>query len=173
MELSDIRAAKVTRADFLQLRFGRGVVIEPFLARLYLERNPRSVYWISPWITHLEFSTGDTKRLLNRLKYRGARLVLITREPEPGTPHERFIMDAKKFPQVAIHYIPNLHAKFYIAETLEGRYALLGSANMYQWSRDSYEIGVVIEARGNGEELVDRLEELVIDLRSTHNRNRN
>jgi len=163
---------RAMRTDFLQLRYGRGGVIEPFLARLYLEQNPRSVYWISPWITHLEFSTGNTKRLLGRLRQTGARLIVITREPEAVSEHEQFMFDAQAIAQASIYYIPNLHAKFYIAETLQGRYALLGSANMYQWSKDSYEIGIVIEARGDGEVLVNRLEELTIDLRSSFSRHK-
>ena len=57
--------------------------------------------------------------------------------------------------------------KFYLAATSERRYALLGSANMYEWSRRSFELGVIIESRGEGETLMDQLEELAIELRVT------
>ena len=155
------------RADFLQLRYGAGRVIEPFLARLFGERNPRTVYWVSPWLTHLNFKTATTKRLLQKLRMQGVNLVVITREPEPGSPHEEFVRDAKELPTASIIYMPMLHAKFYVAVTNERRYALLGSANMYEWSNRSYELGIVIEARGEGEVLVDKLEQLAIDLRVT------
>ena len=155
------------RTSFLQLRYGSGAVIEPFLTRLFGERSPKAVYWVSPWITHLDFATGSTIRLLRRLRMNHVRLVVITRRPEPGTPHDTFVRDAMELPTASIYYMPVLHAKFYIAVTSERRYALLGSANMYEWSSRSFELGVVIESRGDGELLVDTLEQLAIDLRVT------
>ena len=155
------------RADFLQLRYGAGRVIEPFLTRLFAERSPKSVYWVSPWLTHMNFRTATTKKLLQKLRLQGVNLIVITREPEPGSPHEEFVRDVKELPTASIFYMPMLHAKFYVAATSERRYALLGSANMYEWSSRSYELGVVIEARGDGEVLVDKLEQLAIELRVT------
>lgn len=155
------------RTEFLQLRYGAGRVIEPFLIRLFAERNPKTVYWVSPWFSHMNFQTANTKELLRKLRSHQVKLIVITREPEPGSPHEIFIRDAKELPTTTIFYMPMLHAKFYIAITREKRYALIGSANMYEWSSRSYELGVVIEARGEGEILVDKLEQLAIDLRVT------
>ena len=104
---------------------------------------------------------------MRKLQMQRVNLVVITREPEPGSPHEEFVRDAKKLPTASVFYMPMLHAKFYVAITKERRYALLGSANMYEWSNRSYELGVVIEARGEGEVLVDKLEQLAIELRVT------
>ena len=155
------------RTDFLQLRYGAGKVIEPFLRRLFGERHPKTVYWVSPWFTHMDFRTSNTKKLLQKLQVQGANLVVITRKPEPGSLHEEFVQDANELPSASIFYMPMLHAKFYVAATTERRYALLGSANMYEWSNRSYELGIVIEARGEGEVLVDKLEQLAIELRVT------
>ena len=155
------------RAEFLQLRYGAGRVIEPFLTRLYGERSPKLVYLVSPWLSHLEFKTATTRKLLRKLQMHGVNLVVITREPEFGSPHEEFVRDAKELPRASVFYMPTLHAKFYVATTKERRYALLGSANMYEWSNRSYELGIVIEARGDGEILVDKLEQLAIELRIT------
>ena len=153
------------RTDFLQLRYGAGRVIEPFLSRLFGERNLKTVYWVSPWFTHVNFQTANTKKLLQKLQQHQVYLVIITRKPEPGSLHEEFVRDTKELPTASIFYMPTLHAKFYVATTREGRYALLGSANMYEWSSRSYELGIVIEARGEGEVLVDKLEQLAIELR--------
>ena len=98
--------------------------------------------------------------------------MVITREPESGSAHEEFVWDAKDLPTASIFYMPMLHAKFYIAATSERRYALLGSANMYEWSNRTFELGVVIEARGEGEVLVDKLEQLAIELRVTQHTTR-
>ena len=125
------------RTDFLQLRYGAGRVIEPFLSRLFGERNPKTVYWVSPWFTHMEFKTATTKKLLQKLRSLGASVIIITREPERGSPHEEFISDAKELPTASIFYLPTLHAKFYVTTTKERRYALLGSANMYLITHNS------------------------------------
>ncbi len=155
------------RTDFLKLHHGSGKVIEPFLARLFGEKNPKMVYWVSPWLTHMNFRTSTTKKLLQMLQSRSVNLVVITREPDAGSWHEEFVRDVKEMPTASIFYMPTLHAKFYVVETKERRYALLGSANMYEWSNRSYELGVVIEARGEGEVLIDKLESLAINLRVT------
>ena len=128
------------RADFLQLRYGAGRVIEPFLTRLFAERSPKSVYWVSPWLTHMNFRTATTKKLLQKLRLQGVNLIVITREPEPGSPHEGICPGRQELPTASIFYMPMLHAKFYVAATSERRYALLGSANMYEWSSRSYEL---------------------------------
>ena len=143
------------------------MVIEPFLRRLFGEMNLKTVFWVSPWLTHLNFRTATTKKLLQKLRLRGVNLVVVTREPKAGSGHEEFVRDVKEIPTASIFYMPTLHAKFYVAETKERRYALLGSANMYEWSNRSYELGVVIEARGEGEVLIDKLESLAIELRVT------
>ena len=160
------------KTDFLQLRYGAGRVIEPFLTRLFGERNPKTVYWVSPWLTHMNFRTATTNKLLQKLRLNGVNLVVITREPESGSAHEKFVRDAKDLPTASIFYMPMLHAKFYIAATSERRYALLGSANMYEWSNRTFELGVVIEARGEGEVLIDKLEHLAIELRVTQHTTR-
>lgn len=157
------------RTNFLELKYGSGKVIEPFLRRLFTEKNPKMVYWVSPWLSHLTFRTATTKKLLQKLQMHQVPVILITREPEPGSPHEEFIKDVKKLPTASIFYMSTLHAKFYIAVTNERRYALLGSANMYEWSNSSFELGVVIESRGEGEVLVNQLEDLVHELRLIRN----
>ena len=155
------------RTDFLQLRYGAGNVIQPFLVRLFGERNPKTVYWVSPWLTHMSFPTATTKQLLQKLRHHQVNLVVVTREPEPGSDHDQFVQDVKNLPTASIFYMPMLHAKFYVAVTRERRYALLGSANMYEWSNRSYELGIIIEDRGEGEALLDTLEHLAIELRVT------
>ena len=157
---------------FIRLQYGAGKVIEPFLFRLFGEKNPKMIYWVSPWITHLDFRIANTKKLLQKIQFHRAGLIIVTRIPEAGSPHEAFIRDVKEMLTASIFYMPTLHAKFYIVTTQERRYALLGSANMYKWSKRSYELGIVIEARGQGEVLVDDLERLAIDLRVAKNTKR-
>ena len=120
----------------------------------------------------MNFKTATTQKLLHKLRLQRVNLIVITREPESGSAHEEFVRDAKELSTASIFYMPMLHAKFYVAVTSERRYALLGSANMYEWSNRSYELGIVIEARGEGELLVDKLEQLTIELRVTQHTTR-
>ena len=157
----------MARTDFIQLRYGVGQVVEPFLLRLFGEDNPKAVYWVSPWMTHLDFRRATTQSLLRKFARTSMNLTIITREPDPGSAHEEFVRDAKDVAAASVFYMPTLHAKFYVATTPNRRYALLGSANMYEWSGKTFELGVVIEAKGDGEILVNALEELAIELRVT------
>ena len=159
----------MTNTSFLRLLYGSGKVIEPFLARLYGESHPKIVYWISPWLTHVTFPSGSTRRLLRKLQAKRTHLIVITREPESGSRHEEFIRDVSELGSASIFFMPMLHAKFYITATNERRYALLGSANMYEWKNRAYEVGVVIDAKGDGEVLVDKLEQLALELRLMKN----
>ena len=153
------------RCNFLQLKHGEGKVIEPFLWRLYAEDHPKTVFWVSPWMSHLDFRIANTQNLFSKLGGLNMNLTVITRKPDPGSDHEEFVRDAKTQAFASVYYMPSLHAKFYVVCTPDRRYALLGSANMYHWSARTFEIGVVIEARGEGEILVDALEDLAIELR--------
>ena len=151
---------------YLQLLKGRGCVLEPFLNRVYLKENVRSLILVSPWITHLRFHTGSTNQLLARINEYKAKLMIITRCPEDGADeHSKFIADASKLKNCDIYFIEDLHAKYYLCDAVDLSFAMLGSPNMYKWTKNTFEIGVMIESRGEGDSIIDDLEALTIDLR--------
>lgn len=154
------------RADFLQLRYGRGQVIEPFLVRTYGEPQIRHLILVSPWMTHLRFRTGTTADLVKRVEREDIWITLITRPPDGGDEHLKFLEDFRTLMSAEIFYMTDLHAKYFICTTAKKTYALVGSANLYRWSSTTFDLGVIIEARGAGEEIISSLRELTMDLRN-------
>jgi hypothetical protein len=156
----------ITRTDFLQLVAGRGNVLEPFLNRVYGEREVKRVVFVSPWLTHLTFRSGGTEQLLRQLAAQGTWLTVITRTPDKdGEEHRQFVRDVLLLRAAEVFLLDDLHAKFYWCQTPNRTFALLGSANMYRWTANSYEIGVTIDARGDGEVLLASLRDLAMELR--------
>lgn len=156
----------ITRTDFLQLVAGRGNVLEPFLNRVYGERDVKRVVFVSPWLSHLTFRSGGTVELLRQLAAQRAWLTVITRTPEKdGEEHRQFVQDVLLMREAEVFLLDDLHAKFYWCQTPRRAFALLGSANLYRWTANSYEIGVTIDARGDGEILLTSLRDLAMELR--------
>jgi hypothetical protein len=156
----------ITRTDFLHLVAGRGNVLEPFLNRVYGEPEVRRVVFVSPWLSHLTFRTGGTEQLLRQLAAQRAWLTVITRTPQKdGEEHRQFVHDVLALRSAEVFLLDDLHAKFYWCQTSKRAYALLGSANMYRWTANTYEIGVTIDARGEGEILLSSLRDLAMELR--------
>lgn len=158
----------ISRTDFLQLTAGRGNVLEPFLNRIYGERDVSRVVFVSPWMSHVTFHTGGTSQLLRQFGAQRTWLTVITRTPEKdGEEHKRFVRDVLTLRQAEVFLLDDLHAKFYWCQTSTRAYALLGSANLYRWTASSFEIGVTIDARGDGEILLASLRDLSMELRQT------
>ncbi len=152
--------------DAIRLKYGRGVVLEPFLNRVYGARGVSQVVLVSPFLSHVEFLTGNSRRLMQRLGAGRSRLTLITREPADDQPeHHEFVSDVAKLPLSEIIYVAGLHAKYYVCETVERSFAVIGSSNLYRWTQNSFEIGVAIESRGMAESLIADLEMVTLELK--------
>ncbi len=152
----------------LSLRFGCGVVLEPFLNRVFGAKGVRHVTLVSPFLSHLPFATGTTAKLLDRLAIQRTRLILVTREPDQTQlEHKQFLNDVAQMHSSQIYFLDSLHAKFYICETVDRSFAVIGSPNLYRWTRASHEIGVAIEGRGSAEALVDDLIDVALTVRTS------
>ena len=150
----------------VRLVSGRGKVLEPFFSRVNLQPDIRELVWVSPWLSHFRFKTGSTQGLIQKLSVLAPRLTIITRSPEPGSEHEEFLRGLLPVESAEIYFLERLHAKFYICTTRNRAFAMIGSSNLYRWTKGSFEVGVMIEARGDGEILISDLEGLALELRT-------
>ena len=130
----------------------------------------RHVVLVSPWITHLEFATGDSRKLLQRMAACRTRLTIITRQPEASSEHHDFLVDATAFALTEIFFVPDLHAKYYVCHTTGRSFAVVGSPNMYRWTQRSFEIGIAIEGSGPAESLLSELDSVTYELKTTPTR---
>jgi len=164
---------RLTSHRDVSLYYGKGSVIEPFIDRIFLTSGITDIVWVSPWVTHMNFRRGSTKQLLDQIRVNGTRLTLVTRKPESGyskDEHQGFVEDCCRIDSCEIFFLANLHAKYYICHALRRSFALIGSPNLYRWSVNAFELGVVIEGRGEGEVLVRGLDDITMELRSSRDK---
>lgn len=148
------------------LKYGYGGVLEPFLGRVFSIKSIRRLILVSPWLSHFSFYTGNTNSLINRLRIMKPFITIITREPDDeNTEHQLFIEDVANIDSCEIFFLEDLHAKYYICQTSDQTFAIVGSPNMYKWTKKSFEIGITIESRGEGELIIEELEQVTMRLR--------
>jgi len=158
----------VTTRELIRLRYGRGVVLEPFLNRVYGASNVRHLVCVSPWMTHLSFLTGDTRKLIYKLGSHRTHVTIITRKPE-SEEHTIFISDATVMEFCEVFFVPDLHAKYYVCHTNDRSFAVVGSPNLYRWTAQSFEVGVIIESKGEGETIIVELDNVTYHLKTAFN----
>lgn len=140
------------------LRLATRRVLSTFLDALARSHGWRKVFVISPWISEFGELGGMTfDQLLKRLRDDDATAYVVTRPPiEPW--HQAAVNRLAATGKANIATVPWLHTKLYCADTDQGSFALLGSANFTNQSLANREIGVLIRASGTGKQLVRDLQ---------------
>jgi hypothetical protein len=132
-------------------------VIASFLETLARSHGWHRLFLVSPWISDFGLDAGMTfTQLLKRLVDDNGTAYVVTRPPEEGW-HDTALKGLAATGKANIALVPELHTKLYCAETDEGSFALMGSANLTEQSLTNLEIGVLIRAAGDGKALVKRL----------------
>ena len=132
-------------------------VINLFLEQLASSRRWRRVYIVSPWISHIAGDAViDFEMFARRLKEDGATLYLVTRPPEEEW-HRAAIEYLGATGRANVALVPGLHAKLFAAETDEGAFVFLGSANFTQQSLSNRELGLLVNAYMDGRSVVRNL----------------
>ncbi len=149
---------------------GRMNVLEPFLARVQGMNRISRLTLVSPWMTHCSYAAGDTRAIILWLAANRIAVRILTRPPDPGSDHFEFIEDISRLPLAEVIYVPDLHAKLYLCEAGPYSFALITSANLYKWTTQTFEVGVIINLKGAAETLLDELLDIVGRLRLSENR---
>jgi len=137
---------------WLKLRTTR--VIELFLETLARSHKWNRIYLISPWISPLDIpGVMSFDALLKRLRDDSPSLYIVTRPPDQ--PWHKLAIEQLAATKVAnIKLLSTLHTKLYYADTAQGMFAMLGSANLTKQSLSNREIGVLIRGSGPGIKIV-------------------
>jgi len=132
-------------------------VVASFLEALARSHGWHKVFVISPWISEFGDAGGMTfHQLLKRLKDDDATAYVVSRPPvEPW--HSSALEQIASTGKANVALVPSLHTKLYCADTDQGSFALIGSANFTEQSLTNREIGVLIRASGGGKQLVRNL----------------
>jgi phosphatidylserine/phosphatidylglycerophosphate/cardiolipin synthase-like enzyme len=71
--------------------------------------------------------------------------------------HVQAVEHVAMLARARVYLHPTLHAKFFIGESRQGAYAVVGSANLTQKGGTSREVGIAISGRSWGQELISEL----------------
>jgi len=95
-------------------------------------------------------------QFLKRLRDDGTTLYVVTRPPEEDW-HRVALTQLIDTRVANVVLVPSLHTKLYYADTAQGSFALIGSANFTQRSLDNREIAVMIRGVSGGAKIVRAL----------------
>lgn len=141
-------------------------VLRPFFERFVLFRGPvRSLHIVSPWITNWRSGDVTLALVLQRIRERRIPTFVVTRPPELRREWdvlERLV----RVPNIEVVFCRNLHAKYYVCESIPAGFALVSSANLTAGSNDNWEIGVIFDGRGGRDATIHSLMDVTHSLRS-------
>jgi len=132
---------------------------QQFFDRLLLAVEVRSLVIVSPWITSL-LGEIPLSSILDFVDRNRVPTVTIMRHPskEPNNAEAaRLLVQSEN---VIIYYNNELHAKIYVCRCAPFGFALLGSANLSGKATRAHEVGLMIEGKGPGVDIVEELEVL-------------
>lgn len=142
-------------------------VIDKFFSRFIISKNRmRNLIIVSPWITYSDFKVGTFNDVIRKIKKDDIPTYVITRSPSYES-HQKAIDEFLNIKKVEINLYNDLHAKIFIADCDDEPFALVGSANFTQNSFKNFELGVLINGRNEGVNLINQLTDFaLIELRT-------
>jgi len=129
-----------------------------FFERFLDAREVSSLVIISPWIRILEgepFTLSDVIRVIENQRI---PTTVIMRDPKKEEMNAEADELLRQCSFANIHYNNDLHAKVYVCRCEPFGFALLGSANLSGNATRALEIGMLIEGKGLGRQIVEELE---------------
>lgn len=113
---------------------------------------------VSPWIQTLEGEQLTLKDIIWYIEKRQIQTTIVMRSPKK----ESLNIDAARLfmncPLITLYYNNDVHAKIYVCKCQPFGFALLSSANLSGRATRAYEVGLLIEGRGEGRAIIEQLE---------------
>lgn len=133
---------------------------EAFFHRVLLASGIKHLLIISPWITSLKDEEVQLQEIIRKIKKGNINTRVFMRHPKK----EHFNIEAANMfiscPTATLFFNNELHAKVYVCRCDPFGFALVGSANLSGKATRAYEIGLMIQGKGRGVEIIEDLEKL-------------
>jgi len=144
-----------------EIRFARIVYeggYEVFFDRFLLATQIRRLVVVSPWITTLHDESITLRDIIANIETHRVPTTVVMRHPrkEPLNLEAAELLSKSKF--ITLYVNNDLHAKVYVCRCAPFGFALVGSANLSGRATRAHEIGVLIEGKGPGRDIVEELE---------------
>jgi hypothetical protein len=152
------------------LRVATRRVVSLFIEALARAHGWQRLYLVSPWISEFDGAAGmHFDQFMKRLVDDNATVYVVSRPPTEEW-HRRALQRFATTGRANIVTVEDLHTKLLWAETDQGTFALIGSANLTQQSLANREIGVLIRGTGGGSRIVRDLAYEAADIYRTPGR---
>jgi mRNA-degrading endonuclease RelE of RelBE toxin-antitoxin system len=150
----------------VRLQLIRSDVIDAFFSPVLASRSdmpPSELLIVSPWLTPWKSPRSSLETFTRYVAKGRIRTTLITRPPDSQS-HRQAVAALAKLPSVAISYVKDLHAKYFVCDGAPLAYALVASANMTARSFTNLEVGVFLRGTGKIEALIKDFQGLATEL---------
>ncbi len=129
-----------------------------FFDRFLLATEIHRLVIVSPWITTLQEESITLRDIIANIETQRVRTTVVMRHPkkEPLNLEAAELFTSSKF--VTVYVNNDLHAKVYVCRCAPFGFALVGSANLSGRATRAHEIGVLIEGKGPGRDIIEELE---------------
>ena len=129
-----------------------------FFERFMQAVEVTSLVIVSPWIQSLDGEPLSLKDILWSVKRGRVPTTVIMRSPEKEPLNRESVELFEGHPFITLYYNNDLHAKIYVCRCQPFGFALLGSANLSGQATRALEVGLLIEGKGAGRDIVGELE---------------
>lgn len=140
---------------FVEVVYERGH--ERFFERFLLAHDVKNLLIVSPWITSLSNETVQLSRIAEKIKKEEINTCVFMRDPKKEDKNADAVDIFNTCPTLRLYYNNELHAKVYVSRCEPFGFALVGSANLSGFATRSYEIGLMIEGKGKGTDIIEDL----------------
>lgn len=130
---------------------------QQFFDRLLQAVEVTSLVIVSPWITALDGEL-PLRSIVDFVDRNAVPTVVLMRHPSKEPMNYEAAALLRQSSNVVIYYNNELHAKIYVCRCSPFGFALLGSANLSGKATRAHEVGLMIEGKGPGVDIVEELE---------------
>lgn len=131
---------------------------QDFFERFLLATNVQRLVIVSPWITSLRGEKITLMDIIKKIRSENISTTIIMRHPTKEPINSNAVQTFCDNRNVTIYFNNELHAKVYVCRCDPFGFALVGSANLSGQATRALEIGLLIEGKGYGKDIVDELE---------------
>jgi len=128
-----------------------------FFDRFLLAQGVRTLVIVSPWIDSLGEMAEQFKAMLTKVEQEKIDATVIVRHPRKEPANYPAVTQLSGLPSVRLYFNNELHAKVYACYCSPYGFAYVGSANLTGRATVAFEVGVMVEGRGDGARVVDEL----------------
>ena len=131
-----------------------------FFTRFIQAYEVTNLVIVSPWIMSLEGENISLTDIIWEIEKGKVQTVVIMRNPNKEPLNRKADELFNKSPFITLYYNNELHAKIYVCRCQPFGFALLSSANLSGQATRALEVGLMIEGKGAGRDVIEDLETL-------------